>query len=138
MPVWFEGAGVSWPSSCPHPILFEKTAADIRDVEGRRAVLKRHQPTQFVHVEVRVSFLAERKSDKGSRRKLSDQDIAVRDHFFCAPSREHHGSRRVLADFPGGALDIFVRVKLEDKLPSAGGADQALGGGLRVTRPESL
>src|SRR4030065_618717 len=128
--------GLGQPSSCPHSILFEKTAADIRDVEGRRAVLKRHQPTQFVHVEVRVGFLAERKADKGSRRKLSDQDIAVRDHFFCAPSREHHGSRRVLADFPGGALDIFARVKLEDKLPSAGELDSSSDEGLAVIAPE--
>ncbi len=29
----------------------EKPAADIRDPEGRRAVLNRHQPAQFVHVE---------------------------------------------------------------------------------------
>ena len=98
-------------------VLFEKPAADIRDVEGRRAVLNRHQPTQFVHVEVRVGFLTERNADEGRRRILSDQDIAVRDHFFCAPSREHHGSRRVPADFPCGARDIFARVKLEDKLP---------------------
>lgn len=46
---------------------FEKPAADIRDVEGRRAVLNRHQPTQFVQVEVRVGFLTERKADEGRR-----------------------------------------------------------------------
>ena len=64
--------------------LFEQPAADIRDVEGRRAVLNRHQSTQFVHVEVRVGFLTELKADEGRRRKSSDQDIAVRDHSFRA------------------------------------------------------
>ena len=119
-------------------VLFEKPAADIRDVEGRRAVLKGHQPTQFVHVEVRVGFLTERKADEGSRGKSSDQDIAVRDHFFRAPSREHHGSRRVPADFPGGALDIFVRVKLEDKVPAAGDLDSSSDEGLAVLAPVCL
>ena len=98
-------------------LLFEKPAANIGDVEGRRSILNRHQPTQLIHVGVRVGFLAERKADENSRRKMSDQNIAVRDHFFCAPGREHHGARRVQADFPGGALDVFARVKLEDKLP---------------------
>ena len=119
-------------------VLFEKPAADIRDVEGRRAVLNRHQPTQFVHVEVRVGFLAERNADEGSRRKSSDQDIAVRDHFFRAAGREHHGSRRMPADFPGGALDLFVRVKLEDKLPSAGDLDSFPDEGLAVLALEYL
>ena len=42
---------------------FEEPAAYVRDVEGRRAVLDRRQPAQFVHVEVRVGLLAERKAD---------------------------------------------------------------------------
>src|SRR5208283_4638870 len=103
-----------WPQVS---FLFENPPADIGDVQSRRAVLKRHQPPQFVNIEVRVSLLTERNADEGRRRKSSDQDVAVGDHFFSAPSREHHGSRRVCPDFPGGALDIFDRVKLEDKLP---------------------
>ena len=119
-------------------VLFEIPAADIRDIEGRRAVLNRHQPTQFVHVEVRVGFLTERKADEGSRRKSSDQDIAVRDHFFRAAGREHHGSRRIPVDFPGGALDIFARVKLEDQWPPAGELDRSPDEGLAVLPLECL
>src|SRR5208337_1649537 len=116
--------------------LFENPTADIGDVQSRRVVLKRHQSPQFVHIEVRVSLLTERNADEGSRRKSSDQDIAVSDHFFRAPSREHHGSRRVLPDFPGGALDIFDRVKLEDKLPAPGDLHSLWYEGLAVLAPE--
>ena len=45
----------------------ENPAADIGDVQSRRVVLKRHQSPQFVNIEVRVSLLAERNADEGSR-----------------------------------------------------------------------
>jgi len=38
----------------------------------------------------------------------------------------------VQVDFTGGALDIFVRVELEDKLPSAGALDSSSDEGLAV------
>ena len=121
-----------------YSVLFENPAADIRDVRGRRAVLNRHQPTHFVHTEVRVGFLTERKADESSRRKSRDQDIAVCDHFLRAAGREHHGSRRMPADFPSGTPDIFARVKLEDKLPSAGDLDSSSDEGLAVLDLECL
>ena len=60
-----------WRARRRHPKLershVEKPAADIRDAEGRRAVLKGHQPAQLVHVEVRVGVLTQRKADEGRR-----------------------------------------------------------------------
>ena len=117
---------------------FKNPAADIRDVQGRRAVLDRRQPAHFVHVEVRMGLLAERQTDEGRRRESSDQDIAVRDHLFGASGREHHGSRRMPGDFPGRALYVFVRVKLEDERPAAGDLDGSSDERLAVLAPKYL